>query len=150
MEVEGEGAVDPVATRLADLGRELMRGGVVSRRLLMEVSEGEFLEWCGLVVSYAGAGGWRKKEIQKNTRHVYTQRKFNLLREESEGYAKLVTLLNQAGAGAVTDATADAVVSAGCLSAARAASPPAHCTQRQALRFQTSRRTQLFPAPGCC
>ncbi|RZC53373.1 hypothetical protein C5167_012225 [Papaver somniferum] len=35
----------------------------------------------------------KAKEVRVNTRHLYQQTKFNLVREESEGYAKLVTLL---------------------------------------------------------
>ncbi|XP_065856982.1 THO complex subunit 2 isoform X2 [Euphorbia lathyris] len=35
------------------------------------------------------------KEVRVNTRLLYQQTKFNLLREESEGYAKLITLLCQ-------------------------------------------------------
>ncbi len=95
-----DSANEPLKTRLADCAKELMKTGWVSKRVLMEVSEGEFLEWAGLVVNYRD--NFRKKEIRSNTRHVYTQRKFNLLREESEGYSKLVTLLNQVGAGALT------------------------------------------------
>jgi hypothetical protein len=34
----------------------------------------------------------------------YKQRKFNLFREESEGYAKLITELNQEVSGSVTPA----------------------------------------------
>ena len=37
--------------------------------------------------------------------------RFNLLREESEGYAKLLTLLNQVGPGAVAAGNTKAVVS---------------------------------------
>lgn len=44
----------------------------VTRPQLLEVGEGEFLEWCGLVVSREV---WRKKEIRANTRHVYQQHK---------------------------------------------------------------------------
>ncbi len=44
----------------------------VTRAQLLEVGEGEFLEWCGLVVSKEA---WRKKEIRVNTRHVYQQHK---------------------------------------------------------------------------
>ncbi len=95
-----DSASEPLKTRLADCAKELMKTGWVSKRTLMEVSEGDFLEWAGLIVNYKD--GFRKKEIRSNTRHVYTQRKFNLLREESEGYSKLVTLLNQVGAGALT------------------------------------------------
>ena len=63
---------------------------VVSKNTLLERCEGEFLEECGFVVS---AVSFRKKEIRVNTRVVYQQKKFNLLREESEGYAKLIAVL---------------------------------------------------------
>lgn len=33
-------------------------------------------------------------QVRVNTRLLYQQTKFNLLREESEGYAKLVSSLN--------------------------------------------------------
>lgn len=91
---------EPLKSRVADCAKVLINTGWLSKRILMEVSEGDFLEWAGLIVNYRD--GFRKKEIRSNTRHVYTQRKFNLLREESEGYSKLVTLLNQVGAGALT------------------------------------------------
>ncbi|GFP83588.1 THO complex subunit 2 [Phtheirospermum japonicum] len=41
------------------------------------------------------AADLKSKEVRVNTRLLYQQTKFNLLREESEGYAKLVTLLCQ-------------------------------------------------------
>ena len=59
-------------------GRE---GSHVTRALLMERCEGEFLEEAGL---FPSALGWKKKEVRVNTKLVYTQQKFNLLREESE------------------------------------------------------------------
>lgn len=111
LESEGSAAVEERKGRLADLGREALKASLVSKRLLMEIGEGDFMEECGLVVNYRE--GWRKKEIRANTRHVYTQRKFNLAREESEGYSKLVTLLNQSGAGSIKAAAAEAAVS-GC------------------------------------
>ena len=37
--------------------------------------------------------------------------RYNLLREESEGYAKLITLLNQFGDSAITDRNYEATVS---------------------------------------
>ena len=98
LECEGSAAAEERQGRLADAARAAMAAALLPKRLLMETGEGDFLEWAGLVVS---RDGWRKKEIRANTRHVYTQRKFNLLREESEGYAKLVTLLHQVGAGAL-------------------------------------------------
>ena len=63
----------------------------------MEICEGDFMEEIEFVVNYKDV--WRRKEIRTNTRAVYTQRKFNLLREESEGWSKVVTLLNQSGGG---------------------------------------------------
>lgn len=44
--------------------------------------------------------------------------RFNLLREESEGYAKLATLLNQRAAGCLSDDAVPAVVGAAVLSVA--------------------------------
>ena len=62
-------------------------------------------------IGFEKADVWRKKEIKANTRRVYTQKKFNLLREESEGYSKLITLLSQAGSGAISVTGLDHVVS---------------------------------------
>ena len=104
-----EGSLDEAGkSNVADCAKEAMKQGCLSKRVLMEIGEGEFLEWAGLVVNYRDS--FRKKEIRSNTRHVYTQRKYNLLREESEGYSKLVTLLNQAGAGALSPVGIDAVL----------------------------------------
>ena len=46
------------------------------------------------------AKGFSKKVIRLKTRLLYTQHKFNLLREESEGYAKLLTELVHPGLNA--------------------------------------------------
>ena len=46
-----------------------------------------------------------------NTKLVYNQQKYNLLREESEGYAKVLTVLNNFGATALSErSTPDVVV----------------------------------------
>ncbi|KAL0698843.1 hypothetical protein Bca4012_054965 [Brassica carinata] len=45
-------------------------------------------------------------EVRLNTRLLYQQTKFNLLREESEGYAKLITLLCRGSAGSSHNASA--------------------------------------------
>ncbi|KAL4451471.1 hypothetical protein ABPG75_007133 [Micractinium tetrahymenae] len=105
-EVEGDTSGDS-KTRLADAAKDLLKEQLMTKQQLMESGEGEFLEWCGLVVSKEL---WRKKEIRSHTKHVYQQRKFNMLREESEGYAKLATLLNQRAAGCLTDDTVPAVL----------------------------------------
>ncbi len=44
----------------------------LTKQQLMESGEGEFFEWCGLVVN---KDLWRKKEIRSHTKHVYQQRK---------------------------------------------------------------------------
>jgi THO complex subunit 2 len=87
--------------RLVEAAVNLVQEGLLSRQILMELSDGDFMEAAGLVNSYKD--GWRKREIRLNTRNVYAQRKYNLLREESEGYSKVITLLNQSGAAKVSD-----------------------------------------------
>jgi THO complex subunit 2 len=84
-------------------------GGLVSRGALLENCEGEFLEELSLVRS---ATDFKKKEVRVNTKVVYNQQKFNLLREESEGYAKVLTVLNNGGDAALSAATLPAVVRA--------------------------------------
>ena len=48
-----------------------------------------------------GAGIWKdaesfnKRLVKANTQLMYRQQKYNLLREESEGYSKLLTILNR-------------------------------------------------------
>ena len=100
-------------TRLVDLAKSLVAPTgeptsthPLTRALLLAHCEGEFLEECGLIPS---AAGWKKKEVRVNTRLVYTQQKFNLLREESEGYAKLITELAALGD---RDSTPEAIASA--------------------------------------
>ncbi|KAK9815918.1 hypothetical protein WJX72_011962 [[Myrmecia] bisecta] len=89
--------------RLVALVKELLNDQLVDRRTLLEYGDNDFLEETGIVPT---AAGWRKKEIRINTKMVYFQAKYNLLREESEGFAKLVTLLNQFGKSALTPAVA--------------------------------------------
>jgi THO complex subunit 2 len=52
----------------------------------------------------------RPPQVRVNTKLVYNQQKYNLLREESEGYAKVLTVLNNFGATALSDASAPDVV----------------------------------------
>lgn len=100
LEVEGDAGGD-AKSRVADAAKDLLKEALVTKPQLFESGEGEFFEWCGMVVSKEV---WRRKEIRSHTKHVYVQRKFNLLREESEGYAKLATLLNQQAAGCLSPA----------------------------------------------
>lgn len=58
---------------------------------VLERLELDFLELAGLIPSSALLG---KKIVRNNTANTYKQHKFNLLREESEGYSKLVIELS--------------------------------------------------------
>ncbi|KAG5014798.1 hypothetical protein JHK85_020934 [Glycine max] len=78
-------------SRLIKLARWLVESEMVPVRLLQERCEEEFLGEAELIKIKAQE--LKGKEVRVNTRILYQQTKFNLLREESEGYAKLVTLL---------------------------------------------------------
>ncbi|CAF3650173.1 unnamed protein product [Rotaria sordida] len=65
---------------------------IVSTSLLMERLEIETLEYLDLIVSREQ---FSQKYVRIKTRLYYKQQKFNLLREESEGFAKTLTELNQ-------------------------------------------------------
>ncbi|CAJ2675999.1 unnamed protein product [Trifolium pratense] len=78
-------------SRLIKLARWLVESALVPVRLLQERCEEEFLGEAEFIKIKAQE--LKGKEVRVNTRLLYQQTKFNLLREESEGYAKLVTLL---------------------------------------------------------
>lgn len=79
--------------RLIKLAKWMVEHSVVSLRLFHERCEEEFL-WDSEMIKIKAAD-LKSKEVRVNTRLLYQQTKFNLLREESEGYAKLITLLCQ-------------------------------------------------------
>ncbi|XP_044176473.1 THO complex subunit 2-like isoform X1 [Acropora millepora] len=66
--------------------------GVVPEALLKERLDVETLDALGIVPSQKA---FNQKYVRTKTKLFYKQQKFNLLREESEGYAKLVTELGQ-------------------------------------------------------
>jgi THO complex subunit 2 len=75
-------------SRLIKLAKWLVESQTVPQRLFQERCEEEFL-WEADMVKIK-AQDLKGKEVRLNTRLLYQQTKFNLLREESEGYAKLV------------------------------------------------------------
>ncbi|CAM9002540.1 unnamed protein product [Rhodiola kirilowii] len=77
--------------RLVKLAKGLAETQIVPMRLFHERCEEEFL-WEAEMIKIK-AQDLKGKEVRVNTRLLYQQTKFNLLREESEGYAKLITLL---------------------------------------------------------
>ncbi|XP_057851341.2 THO complex subunit 2 isoform X2 [Cryptomeria japonica] len=100
---------DEFRVRLVELSKWLVESNLVPVRLLQERCEAEFL-WESEMIKI-NAADLKSKEVRVNTRLLYQQTKFNLLREESEGYAKLVTLLCQRGSSALTHKTAPAAIS---------------------------------------
>eukprot|EP00899_Mesostigma_viride_P021065 jgi/Mesvir1/28960/Mv17737-RA.1 len=74
---------------LTNLAKEVTKSGLIPKVLLMERCELEFLEGAG----FLNKESFTKKIVRVNTQMLYRQQKFNLLREESEGYSKLITTL---------------------------------------------------------
>lgn len=79
--------------RLIKLAKWLVESALVPLRHFQERCEEEFL-WEAEMIKIK-AQDLKGKEVRVNTRLLYQQTKFNLLREESEGYAKLLTLLSR-------------------------------------------------------
>eukprot|EP00793_Prasinoderma_coloniale_P001133 PRCOL_00006124-RA len=101
-----DGASDALVAA-ADVAKEFVAAGVCSERMLRERLELDHLDAAGLLPA-GGAAGWRKKEVKVNTRLKYEQKRFNLLHEESEGWAKAASLLHcrrAAAEGPNADAT---------------------------------------------
>ncbi|KAG0540719.1 hypothetical protein BDA96_03G433200 [Sorghum bicolor] len=82
-------------SRLVKMTKSFLESSITVPRLLQERCEEDFL-W-EVEQSKLKGQDLKSKEVRVNTRLLYQQTKFNLLREESEGYAKLVTLLCQVG-----------------------------------------------------
>ncbi len=83
---------------LAAVVRDLYARDVLSLSLLMERLDGPLLEAAGVVTSAAAFG---RKVVRANTALVYRQQRYNLAREEPEGFAKAARLV-----GAVADGQA--------------------------------------------
>ncbi|WCJ33658.1 THO complex subunit 2 [Euphorbia peplus] len=94
-------------SRLIKLAKWLVESTLVPLRLFQERCEEEFL-WESEMIKIK-AQELKGKEVRVNTRLLYQQTKFNLLREESEGYAKLITLLCQGYEGTNESASATTI-----------------------------------------
>ncbi|GJP77194.1 hypothetical protein CLOP_g7622 [Closterium sp. NIES-67] len=96
--------------RLVELTKWLASNGVVTPRMFQDRCEAKLL-WEAELIKMEPSE-LKKKCVRVNTRLVYTQTKFNLLREDSEGYAKLITILSQKGPLGLNSRSANAVVDA--------------------------------------
>jgi len=92
---EGKEGKDDLKSAIAPVFKEVIASGVSSDAIKSRVAE-ETLEAAGLIKSAQDAKG-RLQRLRTNK--VYSQQKFNLLREESEGYSKLVVGFAEAGGG---------------------------------------------------
>ena len=81
----------------------------VGDELLLSRLENDVLQDVGLIKD---AVTFHKQQVKVNTRQLYTQQKYNLFREETEGYSKLIAELSELPAA--TDYTS----TRGCKSAA--------------------------------
>ena len=84
-------------------------GCSVGDELLLSRLENDVLQDVGLIKD---AVSFHKQQVKVNTRQLYTQQKYNLFREETEGYSKLIAELSELPAA--TDYTS----TRGCKSAA--------------------------------
>lgn len=96
-DAEGQGVVEGGGREvrkklLVGLIQELLREKVVSEALLKTRLDAEMLQDAGLIKDHVD---FHRKQVRLNTSSLYTQRKYNLFREESEGYSKLITELNE-------------------------------------------------------
>ncbi|KAJ2888804.1 THO2 plays a role in transcriptional elongation, partial [Coemansia asiatica] len=84
--------------RLVQLTRALLAQGVISHDIAKERLDPDFLEQIGAIQS---ATIFTRKYIRLNTALNFKQTKFNLVCEQSEGFSKLVTLI-QASMSAIS------------------------------------------------
>eukprot|EP00798_Chlamydomonas_sp_ICE-L_P015992 gene15992-22126_t len=86
--------------KLVELMKDCIRDKKIDKKAAMETLEHDCMQAVGIIPD---VDMWKKKEIRFSTKINYTQTKYNLLREDSEGYAKLVTALNQFGTACLVD-----------------------------------------------
>ncbi|KAF8061139.1 THO2 [Scenedesmus sp. PABB004] len=82
------------AEHLGELTAECVKKGKLPRRRVLELEEPELMAHAGAI---ANANAMVSRERRQFTALFYKQDKYNLLREENEGYAKLLTSLLSGG-----------------------------------------------------
>ncbi|KTW25881.1 hypothetical protein T552_03155 [Pneumocystis carinii B80] len=82
---------DNILSSLTVLLKELLAVGLVSMEIARERLESNLLVLVSAILSHAN---FTKKVIRINTSLLYKQTKFNLIREENEGYSKLIVEIN--------------------------------------------------------
>jgi THO complex subunit 2 len=83
---------DKIKQNLYEFVQQAMKQGFLPRKMLLERLDRQFLAQAKVIAINADVFG--RKEAVIRTKRGLTQNKFNLFREESEGYSKLLTELN--------------------------------------------------------
>ncbi|KAI9207980.1 transcription factor/nuclear export subunit protein 2-domain-containing protein [Polychytrium aggregatum] len=86
----GPGSKSLERQRLVVLIKEITMRDIVPAIIFRERLESDLLEAVGLINDQKS---YDRRQIRTRTMNLYKQQKFNLLREESEGYSKLLTEL---------------------------------------------------------
>ncbi|GEM11852.1 tho2 protein [Rhodotorula toruloides] len=82
--------VEEARQRLAQIVKQLVQSGDLPREAVLERLELPFIRFLGILPD---PNFFQRLEVRQRTALYYKQQKFNLLREESEGYSKLVVEL---------------------------------------------------------
>jgi THO complex subunit 2 len=98
LNVIAESQTDPAAAKsaLSEIVKSALSEGWVTADVLKARCESDLLKSAGVVPD---AKQFDSKVVKIKTQLMFTQKKFNLLREESEGYSKVVTELCQGKSG---------------------------------------------------
>lgn len=89
-DMEYESLDSPEQAKLTKLLSLLYRQECLSYSLLCERLEPRLLQAADIITS---SEAFTTKQVRINTSMLYKQQKFNLLREESEGYAKIISII---------------------------------------------------------
>ena len=92
LELEADGNLVDQRNAYTSLIQLLLKRRLVGEELLLARLENDVLQDVGLV---RDAADFHKKQVKMNTRQLYTQQKYNLFREETEGYSKLIAELSE-------------------------------------------------------
>jgi THO complex subunit 2 len=87
--------------RLVEVLRSLAKDKKLDRKQAMTLFDHDCMHAVGLVADKAQLDGFKRQEVRHNTKVSYTQAKYNLLREDSEGYSKLIAALNHFSLGSI-------------------------------------------------
>ena len=92
LELEADGNKVEAKKQYTALLQLLLKKKLVGEELLLARLENDVLQDVGLLKD---AADFHKKQVKMNTRQLYTQQKYNLFREETEGYSKLIAELSE-------------------------------------------------------